>query len=54
MGYSPWGHKELDMTEQLNMHAHNSLGCKSRHDGDLSVYAHPGCLRAKYVIDSHW
>ena len=20
-GYSPWGHKELDMTEQLSMHA---------------------------------
>ena len=20
-GYSPWGHKELDMTEQLGMHA---------------------------------
>ena len=21
MGYSPWGHKELDTTEQLSMHA---------------------------------
>ena len=20
MGYSPWGHKRLDMTEQLSMH----------------------------------
>ena len=20
MGYSPWGHKELDKTEQLNTH----------------------------------
>ena len=20
MGYSPWGHKELDMTEQLHFH----------------------------------
>ena len=22
-GYSPWGHKELDMTEQLNAHTHS-------------------------------
>ena len=22
VGYSPWGHKELDMTEQLNHHCH--------------------------------
>ena len=22
VGYSPWGHKELGMTERLNMHAH--------------------------------
>ena len=22
MGYRPWGHKELDMTEQLSMHSH--------------------------------
>ena len=21
VGYSPWGHKELDMTDQLSMHA---------------------------------
>ena len=21
-GYSPWGHKELDMTEQLSSHRH--------------------------------
>ena len=21
VGYSPWGHKELDTTEQLSMHA---------------------------------
>ena len=21
VGYSPWGHKELDMTEQLSMYA---------------------------------
>ena len=54
VGYSPWGHKELDMTEQLNMHAHNCLGYKSHHDGDLSVYAHQGCFQAKYIIDSHW
>ena len=22
VGYSPWGHKELDMTEQLHLHVH--------------------------------
>ena len=22
MGYSPWGHKGLDMTERMSMHAH--------------------------------
>ena len=22
--YSPWGHKELDMTEQLHFHFHNA------------------------------
>jgi len=25
-GYRPWGHKELDMTEQLSMHALHSTG----------------------------
>ena len=25
MGYSPWRHKELDMTEQLNTHTHHVL-----------------------------
>ena len=25
VGYSPWSHKELDMTEQLSMHAHTFL-----------------------------
>ena len=24
MGYSPWGHKEMDMTDQLSMHIHIS------------------------------
>ena len=24
-GYSPWGHKESDMTDHLSMHAHMSL-----------------------------
>ena len=24
-GYSPWGHKELDMTEQLNTYAHTHI-----------------------------
>ena len=25
MGYSPWGHKELDMTQQLNNSNKNSI-----------------------------
>ena len=25
-GYRPWGHKELDTTEWLSMHAHTALG----------------------------
>ena len=24
-GYSPWGHKELDKTEQLSTHAHRQF-----------------------------
>jgi len=24
VGYSPWGHKESDMTERLSIHAHMS------------------------------
>ena len=27
MGYSPWGHKELDMTEQLSMHTCTTSVC---------------------------
>ena len=27
-GYSPWGHKESDMTEQLSAHAHMVLEAK--------------------------
>ena len=27
-GYSPWGHKELDMTEQLSTHTHMLLEAK--------------------------
>ena len=26
MGYSPWGAKESDVTEQLSMHAHRRKG----------------------------
>ena len=25
-GYSPWGHKESDMTERLNTHTHTHIG----------------------------
>ena len=25
VGYGPWGHKELDMTERLNTHTHKLL-----------------------------
>ena len=30
MGYSPWGHKELDMTEQLNTFGKNGTSCIHR------------------------
>ena len=33
VGYSPWGHKELDMTEQLNHHCHV-----------ISIYVHRAIL----------
>ena len=25
MGYNPWGHKELDRTEELCLHAHTHI-----------------------------
>ena len=30
MGYSPWGHKELDMTEHARMHTHNHFEAKKK------------------------
>ena len=29
VGYGPWGHKELDTTERLNVQAH--VLCRARH-----------------------
>ena len=34
-GYSPWGHKELDMTEQLNT---AQLSKKASHTGKILIY----------------
>ena len=34
MGYSPWGHKELDTTEQLSTHTTQTL---SQHSGDITL-----------------
>ena len=28
-GYSPWGRKQLDTTEQLSTHTHIALGCQT-------------------------
>ena len=36
MGYSPWGHKESDMTERLHFHFQDfSSWNKRRREGDL-------------------
>ena len=44
MGYSPWGHKELDMTERLRMHAleHCTQGSQ--------VPASPQLLNLGYIL----
>ena len=37
VGCSPWGHEELDMTEQL--HFHFSLSCTGEGNGNLLQYS---------------
>ena len=37
VGYSPWGHEELDMTERL--HFHFSLACTGKGNGDPLQYS---------------
>ena len=38
MGYSPWGHKESDMTERISMHAlTNNEGIKEELITDLRI-----------------
>ena len=58
MGYSPWGHKESDMTEQLSMHA-----CTCLHQRNINVIQATGLQtrdkplqgrRAWPAGDWHW
>ena len=39
VGYSPWGHKELDMTEQLHLHFPVFLPGKSHGERSLASYS---------------
>ena len=39
MGYSPWGHKDLDMTEQLSMHTHTCVYLESMYVMDCICVA---------------
>jgi len=36
-GYSPWGHKELDMTELLSTHTHRALLMRRQPGNSLSL-----------------
>ena len=49
MGYSPWGRKDLDMTERLSMHACKltaaSLSAPIHSDKASSDFALPLCAR---------
>ena len=47
VGYSPWAHKELDVTERLRLDMTESLRCLCHPSGDVSIQicgAQPGCL----------
>ena len=39
MGYSPWGGKKLDMTDQLNTHAHTHKEIKIQKPMRLSAWS---------------
>ena len=40
MGYSPWGHKELDMTEQLNTFGKNGTTALLRYNLHSIEFTH--------------
>ena len=45
VGYSPWGHKESDMTERLNRHTHTSPEknlLKRTERREVHIDFHPG------------
>ena len=44
VGYSPWGRKESDMTEQLHFHFHDVCSC--RHDKELTERKRDECRTA--------
>ena len=51
VGYSPWGHEELDMTEQL--HFYFSLSCTGEGNGNPLQYScleNPGDGGAWWVV----
>ena len=39
--YSPWGHKELDMTEQLSTHTHTRAVSNSNHAEKSKCFHEP-------------
>ena len=44
VGYSPWGHKESDTTEQLSMHAYTSTNIKDTKVMDVPAVRAGKCL----------
>ena len=43
--YSPWGHKELDMTEQLSKNKKNRNMCFEKNTGQICIfYMSENCL----------
>ena len=40
MGYSPWGHKEFDTTEQLSLHAYSSQSLRKDPKSSSSLAVH--------------
>ena len=46
VGYSPWDHKESDMTEQLNTHTHTHT--ESDMTEQLNTHTHTHTHRVRY------
>ena len=44
MGYGPWGHKELDMTKQLNTHIYNLTFLQTCHESQMFVFLFGLCF----------